>query len=133
MTITDAVKQANTEHVVYFLLMAYVEALGYTGRSSVPAPVKRLPIVTRTDVNERLHVLREALASPASSGPDARPVIEEAADLFSAASEQLNTLNRPEHRQPANAASHSPLRTIWPQPCPRGGTFVLAAVHKLRA
>lgn len=90
MTITDAVKQAKTEHVVYFLLMAYVEALGYTGRSSVPANVKRLPIVTRTDVSERLDVLREALDSP--SGPDAALPIQEAADLFSAASEQLESI-----------------------------------------
>lgn len=92
MTISDAVKQAKTEHVVYFLLMAYVEALGYTGRSSVPAHVKRLPIVTRTDVNERLDVLREALDSPRRSRPDARRLIEEAADLFSAASEQLKNI-----------------------------------------
>ena len=92
MTITDAVKQANTEHVVYFLLTAYLEALGYTGRASVPPPVQHLPVVNTTDVHERLDVLREALDSPAPSRPDVRPMIEEAADLFSAASEQLENL-----------------------------------------
>ena len=91
MTVTDAIKQAKTEHVVYSLLMAYVEALGHTG-PSVPAPVKRLPIFAKADVNERLDVLREALDSPVSSRPETRPLIEEAAEVFGAASEQLQTL-----------------------------------------
>ena len=92
MTVTDAVSQANTEHIVYFLLTAYVEALGYTGRSSMPPPAEHLPIVTRTDVNERLRVLREALASASHRTPDSKPLIEEAAGLFSAASERLEKI-----------------------------------------
>ncbi len=50
--ITDALKQAQTEHVVYFLLTAYVETLAYSGsRYGIPDNVKRLPIDGKTDVH----------------------------------------------------------------------------------
>ena len=40
--LSDAIKLAQTEHVVYFLLAAYVETLDFY--DSIPARAKRLPM-----------------------------------------------------------------------------------------
>lgn len=93
--ITDAIKTAQTEHVVYFLLTAYVEALGYYDppRSSLPPYVNRLPIAGMRDVTERFRALRETLDSSVqqdSSG--VRALIREAVDVFDTASQRLRIL-----------------------------------------
>lgn len=93
MAIIDAIQQAESTHTVYFLLMAYVEALGYTGRASVPAYVARLPITAPADVDARLRLLRHALNSRARAESDATPLIEEAAAIFAVASQQLARLS----------------------------------------
>ena len=89
--LSDAIKLAETEHAVYFLLTAYVETLDYYDppRSSIPARAKRLPIAGKADVVERLHVLRNTYTP---SGSIAGAVIEEAVDVFSAASQRLTAL-----------------------------------------
>lgn len=83
--ITDAIKCVQTEHAVYFLLTAYVETLTFT--ESIPETVRRLPIRGREDVRRRAEVLHDVMYAPA-------PVlvalkIEEAADVFDVAFEQL--------------------------------------------
>lgn len=40
--ITDAMKSAQTEHTVYFLLTAYVETLGHTDNYGIPETVRRV-------------------------------------------------------------------------------------------
>ena len=94
MQLTDALKLAQTEHVVYFLLAAYVETLDFydPARSSVPAHVKRLPMAGRADVVERLRALRDALRAHRQAGGKQRAVIQEAVDVFSAACQRLRTL-----------------------------------------
>lgn len=93
LIITDAIKHAQTKHVVYFLLTAYVEAVDHIDRKrGLPKPVKRLPIAGRGDVNERLGVLRDVLTTPVVRPSDDTPMLKEAADVFSVASEQLETL-----------------------------------------
>lgn len=92
MAITDAIKQAEAEHAVYFLLMAYLEALGYTGRASVPERVARSPITAPADVEARLHLLQNALNSHALARSDATPLIEETANVFTVAAQQLRKL-----------------------------------------
>jgi hypothetical protein len=86
LIITDAIKCADTEHVVYFLLTAYVETLDYyePARSVVPPQVKRLPMVGKADVFERLRALRGALLNGRAESR-ARHIFDEAIDIFTAA------------------------------------------------
>jgi hypothetical protein len=89
--ITDAIKSAQTKHALYFLLTAYVETLAFNAADGIPEKVKRLPISGKTDVRKRSEVMRNVLQEPA---PDKQvvPVIEEAADVFDVAAEQLEKL-----------------------------------------
>jgi hypothetical protein len=94
LKITDAITTADTEHVVYFLLTAYVETLHYYDplRSFLPEHVKRLPMADISDVSERLHALRTAIEQYAQS--QARLLIEEALEVFSAALQRLSALQK---------------------------------------
>jgi len=94
LMLTDAIKHAETEHVVYFLLTAYVETLGYADSYGVPEQVKRLAIRSKRDVRQRLGVMRDILEIPLHAHPHTRQVIEEAADVFDAASDRLLNLQR---------------------------------------
>ena len=91
LMITDAIKLAPSEHVVYFLLTAYVETLGHIDLYGIPEDVKRLPISGKPDVSERLDIMRDVLHGPPST-TTVKAVIEEAVDVFGAASEQLERL-----------------------------------------
>ncbi|MGZ5094423.1 MAG: hypothetical protein ACXWCY_20470 [Burkholderiales bacterium] len=92
MKITEAIKTADTEHVVYFLLTAYVETLDYYDplRSCLPEHVKRLPMTGMSDVSERLRALRTAIGKYAQS--QARLLIEEVVEVFGAALQRLRAL-----------------------------------------
>jgi hypothetical protein len=90
LMITDAIKQAPSEHVVYFLLTAYVETLGCVDLG-IPEDVKRLPISGKPDVHERLGIMRDVLNRPRGVNTE-KAVVEEAVDVFGAASEQLERL-----------------------------------------
>lgn len=94
MNITEAIRIADTEHVVYFLLAAYVETLDYYDplRSSVPEQVKRLPVAGISDVSKRLRALRTSIEQYAQS--NARLLIEEAVEVFSAALQRLKVLQK---------------------------------------
>ena len=94
MKITEAIQTADTEHVVYFLLTAYVETLGYYDplRSSVPRDVKRLPVTGMADVSERLGALRLTIEHYARS--KTRLLIEEAVEIFSVALQRLTVLQK---------------------------------------
>jgi hypothetical protein len=95
MTITAALKQAQTNHVVYFLLTAYVESLGWYDppRSWLPARVMRLPVRSVTDVIKRLNALRRVLQTRVQDTAGIRAMIEEAVEIFSAASQRLTSLS----------------------------------------
>ena len=94
MNITDAITKADTEHVVYFLLTAYVETLHYYDplRSSLPEHVKRLPMAGISDVSKRLRALRNYIKHYAHS--QARVLIDEVLEVFSAAVTRLKTLQK---------------------------------------
>lgn len=90
MKITEALAIADTEHVVYFLLTAYVETLAFYDplRSCLPEHVKRLPIAGMSDVSERLRaVLPSAIEQSTQS--QARPLLHEVIEVFGAALERL--------------------------------------------
>jgi hypothetical protein len=94
VTITDALKQARTNHVVYFLLTAYVESLGWYDppRSRLPARVMRLPVRGVADVIKRLNALRRVLRRHVHDAPTIRSVLEEAVEIFGMASHRLKLL-----------------------------------------
>ena len=92
--IAQAIKTAQTEHVIYFLLAAYVETLGYYDplRSSLPPHVHRLPIAGTIDVNERLCALRNTLDAKRQDSSGVQGVLREAVDVFDTALQQLRNL-----------------------------------------
>ncbi|MPZ43691.1 MAG: hypothetical protein GEV05_09860 [Betaproteobacteria bacterium] len=91
MKITEAIRTAETEHVVYFLLAAYVETLEHsdTPECLLPAGVKRLPIAGVADISQRAGLLAGAI-NECSHG-QSRSFVEEVGDIFVA------TLQRLEH------------------------------------
>lgn len=94
MKITEAIKTADTEHVVYFLVTAYVETLHYYDplRSSLPEDVKRLPMAGISDVSDRLRAVRGAIEQYAQS--QARLLIEEVVEVFSTALQRLSAMQK---------------------------------------
>jgi hypothetical protein len=93
MIITDAILKAASEHAVYFLLTAYLEAV----RAPIPASVSSFPIRGRDDVAWRLKMLLEAAQREASPCEASSAAIEEATVVFSTALRQLEILSVPQH------------------------------------
>lgn len=91
MIITDAIVKAGSEHAIYFLLTAYLEAV----RAPIPESVRAFPILGRDDVEWRLVALLEA----ADASGTRNAAITEAALVFGTALRQLETLSV---RQPPN-------------------------------
>jgi hypothetical protein len=91
MTIIDTLGRAGTDHIVFFLLTAYVESLGWYGsaKSYFPARVLRLPVAGLKDVIERVSALRHARRVHAHRPSRRRVRLEEAIDVFDTASRRL--------------------------------------------
>lgn len=90
MTITEAIRTAQTKHALYFLLTAYVETLAFA--ESIPEKVRSLPIRGRGDVEQRGQVMYDLLQAPTTEL--VAPKLEEAANVFSLASKQLEKLSQ---------------------------------------
>ncbi len=92
MTIPEAMEVAGTEHGVFFLLTAYIETLHYyeASRAALHPRVIGLPLGGTEDVAARLQLLH-VLSAPGAAAP--WPLIEEAIDVFSAASRRLSVLH----------------------------------------
>src|SRR5687767_13177318 len=87
--IYEALEHAASEHIVYFLLTAYVEARVHARKLDVPDDVKRFPIRSEDCVNERSRRLRELLDGHPHR--DAR-TLEEALRVFQTAGMRLLAL-----------------------------------------
>ena len=95
--ISNAIKLARNEHVVYFLLTSYLDARSRDREGSgLPEYVKRLPIAGRTDVDERLRVVNQACRNEAADRATVPPVLSEAAEVLLAASEHIVRLQSSE-------------------------------------
>ncbi|MGZ8156076.1 MAG: hypothetical protein ACXWUK_12305 [Burkholderiales bacterium] len=105
MLITDALGLAKNEHVVLFLLTAYVDTLHHyeENRSALHPQVTSLPLTGRADVAARLRVLRDTQKWDDSNAPTVPPLLQEAIDVFVAASRRLNILAQA--RRPRRAAA----------------------------
>ena len=103
MTINDVIREAKSEHEVYFLLTAYVEAVRYVDRMSLlPASVRDLPLNGMDDVKARFDGLRAELGQP-NGGTDTRSlaIVKESADILGDALARLQWLEGEKARQAA--------------------------------
>jgi hypothetical protein len=91
MNITDAIRDANSGYVVYFLLSAYIDALRFGNR--LPSRLTGLPVAGIHDVDTRYQGLVAELDS-ASKTPDDKTstIIEEALHVFGTALHRLELL-----------------------------------------
>ena len=106
--ISNAIKLARNEHVVYFLLTSYLDARSRDrDGSALPEYVKRLPIAGRTDVDERLRALSQACRGAAADRANVSPVLSEAAEVLLAASEHIVRLQSPEQTPTWNTVERS--------------------------
>ena len=100
MIIIDALRLAASEHVVCFLLTAYVETVEHRGSAAraVPADAKRRPVRDANDVFQRLRALRSKRAM--TTAPREARMIDEVVSAFSAAADRLRALlpTRPSRR-----------------------------------
>lgn len=92
-TITDAIRLARSEHVVYFLLTTYVETCAHHDNDgTLPEAVKRLPIAGESDLAERIRALSLASAMGAPHAGSASALSSEALDVLAAATQRLTAL-----------------------------------------
>lgn len=110
MTIIEALGQADTDHIVFFLLTAYAESLAWYGstKSCVPARVLRLPIAGIKDVIERVQALRRARRAYAQRPFRTRLLLDEATDVFDTASRRLSTLAGPVRKRARGCVNGRP-------------------------
>ena len=89
MLIRDAIHRVNTEHEVFFLLTAYVEAVGYCDKLNLlPWQLRDLPLAGADDVKARIYGLRlRDVTSDADHGDCL--IIEEAMTIFRTALRRL--------------------------------------------
>jgi len=101
MTINEVIREAKSEHEVYFLLTAYVEAVRYVDRMSLlPASVRDLPLNGMDDVKARFDGLRVELGQ-SNGGPDTRSlaIVKESADILGDALARLQWLEEEKDKQ----------------------------------
>lgn len=116
--ITDVIRDAESEHQIYFLLTAYLEAVRYSDKLNLlPDTVTRLPIASMADVKARFEHLFIVLDCE-SKGLNDRVcmVLKEALHIFSTAINRLESLARtknplPERRGQRGSAAE---RARWP-------------------
>jgi hypothetical protein len=102
MTINDVIREAKSEHEVYFLLTAYVEAVRYVDRMSLlPASVRELPLNGVDDVKARFDGLRAELGQVSSGKPDTRSlaIVKESTAILGDALARLQWLEQEKRRQ----------------------------------
>jgi hypothetical protein len=93
---TDAIRTADNEHEIYFLLTSYADAVRYERPAgTVPESITRLPVTGADDVKERLNQLVPALDA-ASKRLDDKTValIKQALHTYGTALGRLQSLNK---------------------------------------
>jgi len=91
MLISNAIQEVNTEHEMFFLLTAYIEAVGFCDKLNLlPWQMRDLPLAGADDVKARVYSLRLQLRSMAfDADHSARLIIEETIDVFGTALRRL--------------------------------------------
>ena len=115
--IIDVIRETESEHQIYFLLTAYVEAVRYSDKLNLlPDTLKRQPIASMADVKACFEQLLIDLDRE-SKGLNHRvcSTLKEALHIFGAAINRLESIARaknpsPERRKRQRAASE---RSRW--------------------
>ena len=90
MMITDVIREAASEHEIYFLLTSYVDAIRYCDRlGGLPPSMRALPLGGPEDIRTRLENLSGARAGDQGPGHAA---IAEAIDVFETALRRLDSV-----------------------------------------
>jgi len=100
MVITDVIREAETEYVIYFLLSSYINAARHGDMlKSLPEPVAALPLTGKTDARLRFdRLLFELDAASKRLDDKACDSIKEALTVFGTALYRLTLLDgRPLH------------------------------------
>lgn len=95
MVIADAIRQADTEHVVYFLLCAYVNSATRSDTlKNLPERIVTLPLAGKDDVKSRFATLMYELDAASKQLDDiACLALKDALTVFSAAVQRLQSLD----------------------------------------
>jgi hypothetical protein len=92
MMISDVIRNAESEYVIYFLLDAYIETVQFSAK--LPERLTNLPIIGLNDVRTRFQQLVIELEKASKQLDDkACPVIKEALHIFGAALSRLRSLD----------------------------------------
>jgi hypothetical protein len=93
MTISEVLREAQSEHEILFLLAAYVEAVRYCDPlHHLPAFMTELPFTGLQDVWTRAERMQAVMESPEGADSGIRAVLAEALDILSAAGKRLEAL-----------------------------------------
>ena len=95
MGIADAIRGADSEHVVYFLLCAYINTATHGDElTTLPERIVALPLAGRDDAKSRFTLLMYELDAASKRLDDgACLTIKEALTVFSAAVQRLQSLD----------------------------------------
>ena len=109
MMIADVLRNATTEHEIYFLLTAYVEAVRFCDKlNDVPEHMASLPLAGIDDVRSRFKKLVPELdAASKRLDHKACETIREALHIFGAALHRLGSLNADRHRPLENVGAQA--------------------------
>lgn len=96
MVIADAIREAETEYVVFFLLKTYLDTESRRAAlKQLPAKITRVPIADKEDARSRYMLLNAEYDAAARRGDDKlRPSIKEALAVFGAAVLRLEALDK---------------------------------------
>lgn len=118
--IIDVIRETESEHQIYFLLTAYVEAVRFSDKLNLlPDTLKQQPVASTTDVKACFEQLLIELDRE-SKGLNHRvcSTLKEALHIFGTAINRLESITRaknpsPERRKRQRAASE---RSRWQYP-----------------
>jgi len=91
---SDAIQEVTSEHEIFFLLTAYVEALSYCDKLRLlPWQMRNLPLAGADDVKARIYGLQLRISGMvADADHGARLIIEEMIDVFRTGLRRLASL-----------------------------------------
>jgi len=110
MDITDVIRDADSEYVVFFLLTAYIEALRFG--NSLPARLTSLPVTGIDDVGTRYQGLVVELDSARKLHDEARVLIKQALHVFGTALHRLALLHAAAGKAPPGMDDAERLWTV---------------------
>lgn len=94
MMLKDVILESESEHEIYFLLTAYLEALHHCDKpDALPQYLKDMPLSSVDDVRARFEQTSSELIEPSELSENWRhAIVQEAADILEVAFNRLQCL-----------------------------------------